>query len=50
MSDSDEKRLEDDEVVAAEQSDDGPDVEGHKWHMGEADKAAHDAERAARPY
>ena len=51
MSDSDEKRLEDEEATtASEQSDDAADVEGHKWHLGEADKAAHDAERAAKPY
>ena len=51
MSDSDEKRLEDEEATtASEQSDDTADVEGHKWHLGEADKAAHDAERAAKPY
>ncbi len=50
MSDNDEKRPEEEEVAEAtsEKTEDGPDVEGHKWHHG-ADRAAEPG-KAARQY
>ena len=51
MSDKDEKRPEEEEVAeaAAEQSEEGSDVEGHKWHHGTADKAS-EPDKASRAY